>query len=243
MLAQLLERSIRTCTSSNARAAAAACVALLAGSCGGQPPQRCALDLEPFRGVIRSGDDQPVDPPECAKNGDCGARPHAEMTCFHDQSCMPLCQEHWGDCNHDYRDGCETPIKHPTYCDGDPRINASSPPSVTFFPEGEKEGPGQFYDASLDRSLGRSRPQLEECYQQVLASTPRLKAVMRYRLHLSEGGCVSGTLIKSDVKSKELETCMARFLKSVRLQAVPEGGSVVYTYDVAFVAGSVSSGN
>jgi hypothetical protein len=76
-------------------------------------------------------------------------------------------------------------------------------------------------------------------FDEVLADWKTLLPQMRDRRPGSSPMCHSITaLIKTDLGSNDLESCMTRFVKSVRLQAVREGGAVAYAYDVTFVDGS-----
>lgn len=65
--------------------------------------------------------------PACSSDADCGIREHAkQVVCQHGAFCMAVCEDHWGDCNDDYRDGCEQSIEHRVYCKGDPRIGSTA---------------------------------------------------------------------------------------------------------------------
>jgi hypothetical protein len=221
-----------------------AALALHMVACGGAKPTNCLLpdaadQLDRPAWIRPAVPEAKVDPPQCSVNADCGERPHAEMTCFHDASCMPVCEKHWGDCNRDYRDGCEEAIEHPVYCAGDPRIaeEASSKPLVEFSLREQSGGHGSFDAPTLRRGLARVEPQLLACYQGVLARAPELEGKLSYRLTLGERGCIAAKLFAGDVRSQDLEACVLAALADVRLPAGPRGGTVTFPCDVILLNG------
>lgn len=180
-----------------------------------------------------------LDPPECNVNADCGERAHAEMTCFHDGSCMPICEAHWADCNHDYTDGCETPTKHPHYCDGDPRIEAEKRPSpdAMFVPVGSPEGPGKMSPAAFDRGLGVFDVDLMNCYSASLAKRPMLDGAFEFAITVTKSGCLQWTLTNKDIDEPDLQHCVESIFARVRFGRAPKGGAVTFVYKAIFSAG------
>jgi hypothetical protein len=154
---------------------------------------------------------------------------------------MLICERHWGDCNQDRADGCETQIADPHYCPGDPRIDPFIAPNVVLMLEKE-EGPGRMSSDSLERNLERHKLALERCYQEALPAAAGLQGELRYRLLVSPGGCVSAALLSSEITSKEVERCMSEFLNRTQVASVPEGGAAAFVYRFDFSYGSSPTG-
>jgi hypothetical protein len=175
---------------------------------------------------------------ECRVDADCGERANTKNTlCYHGDFCLPLCKDHWGDCNQDYRDGCETPIKHATYCDGDPRIaqEGKSKPLAGVFVVGEGVGRGAFHFGDFSAGLAPYRQQLQSCYEQALEVAPNLEGTLNYELTLTESGRIASLRpTTSDVAVPRLEACIRDYAEAVHLSSRPAGGSVTFTCRFVF---------
>jgi hypothetical protein len=181
-----------------------------------------------------------ANPLQCSEKGDCGALPHVQdVRCLYGY-CRVGCEEYWGDCNNDYRDGCETPIKRPYYCDGDPRIDPSYEAAADLFAEGPGIGPGRFDDHDFARGIEDQLPQLDKCYKDVLKKKPTLRALLIYKFTLNDDGRIAAQLVKSrpDPGTEELQSCVADIIKNLYFSPGPVGGPVTYTYRVGFIPGS-----
>jgi hypothetical protein len=169
------------------------------------------------------------------------------MLCQHDGSCQTLCEKHWGDCNDDYRDGCETPIEHKVYCAGDPRIAEEkvdhyNPPEVSLHREGEEVGPGHFDGSQFTYRLECYLHALESCYRRVLATHPKLEAITFYDFTLgSDGRLIAPKLVQTNVDSSELRACVVTFAEAVRFEEGPRDGFVTFPYRVVFTRGYYDS--
>jgi hypothetical protein len=159
------------------------------------------------------------------------------MICDHDASCRAICESYWGDCNGDKSDGCETPIKHRLYCDGDPRATERTSPSVVFEVTGASWGPGKFDLRAIDDALERGRAELMSCYAEALASAPATEGTMAYALTLSEGGCLQSKLLETSIHNPQLEECVARLFGAARFSRAPVGGPMSSRWDLSFDAG------
>lgn len=241
MQALSLRASARSVTSSRA-AVALACVAgaLPHGACGARAPHTCLVSesAAPDRApTIRNADERRVEPPECTTNADCEPRPHAQMVCHHDASCRAICESHWGDCNGDRLDGCETATRHRLYCDGDPRIVERSEPTILFTSEGESTGPGKLPLAVIHDALDRARPQLALCYADALRSERRMDGALLYELTLGSGGCLVAKLLEDPIRNRELGVCLVSFFQQVKFSRAPEGGAMTSRWQVMVYSG------
>jgi len=148
---------------------------------------------------------------------------------------MAVCEDHWGDCNDDYRDGCEQPIEHRVYCNGDSRIREYSPATIDLYQDGHA-GPGELDAASFDRQLERDKPALQSCYDRTLEQDTKLEATLRYRFHIDKDrDQLSASLIASEPRSDQLESCVNSWAASIRLEQSPKNGPVDFDYRVVFV--------
>jgi hypothetical protein len=187
---------------------------------------------------ILAPDEPTADPRQCVVDADCGARAHADkMLCDHAGYCRPVCADHWGDCNEDYRDGCELQIKHRMYCDGDPRIHEYFPPGVTLHDEGQRAGPGRFDSRSFILELERHIAELKQCYRRAIATAPKLEGDLLYDFTLHETGRITSKLVHSEIESKDVEACVAQLVAAASFDQRPDGGSVTFAVRVELTAG------
>jgi hypothetical protein len=112
--------------------------------------------------------------------------PAPSVVCQHGDFCMAVCEDHWGDCNDDHRDGCEQPIEHRVYCKGDPRIREYNPATIDLYQDAHS-GPGVLDAAGFDRLLERSKSTLQSCYDRALQQDAKLEVTLRYRFSIDEG--------------------------------------------------------
>jgi hypothetical protein len=206
----------------------------------GPSPQPSAPAPTSVSEHVRPVEEQRVQPPECAKDADCGQRPNTKaMVCHHAGFCVPACVEHWGDCNHDYRDGCETAIEHRFYCAGDPRIDKEqqSAPIAGVFVTGEGVGPGKLDMAEFSVAIGPYRAALQECYARALAGAPELHGTWFYEFTVNQKGRVSDAkLVSAATRNAVLEGCVREYAEAVRVESAPRGGAVTFPCRVVFVA-------
>jgi TonB family protein len=179
-----------------------------------------------------------ANPLQCKVESDCGVLPHvADVRCLYGY-CLVGCEQYWGNCNKDYRDGCETSIKRPCFCDGDPNINDNFEPSTGFFSDDLGVGPGRFNEHTFARGMDDQLPILDKCYKEALKKNPALGGRLVYKLTLGEDGRITAALLDGASGSYELQNCVAKLIKEVYFDPGPVGGSVTYTYRVIFVKAS-----
>jgi hypothetical protein len=215
--------------------------AWLACACGGtSPPHTQRFTVYEWKPRILHSEEHQAGASECTNNADCGTHPHTKETlCYHFSFCMNICEDHWGDCNEDYRDGCEQSIDHRIYCAGDPRIGAYSPPTVATWADGPAEGHGHYNSLRMSRVLDHWLPGLQHCYEQVLATDPKLEATLSYKLTVGTSGrVVDAAFVQSDIESPALKVCMTRYLSALWFEPPPIGGPVTFPYRFLFIAGS-----
>jgi hypothetical protein len=161
------------------------------------------------------------------------------MQCIMGGRCITVCEDHWGDCNETYRDGCGLPIKDCVYCDGDPRIDELAQPIVGLFSNDEGSGPGHFDSSVFARGLGEQHARLTACYKALLKKLPDLHGLLLYRFTLDESGRISRMeLVPGSAESQELERCVTEVVANVRFDHGPNGGTVAYLYRIAFALGT-----
>lgn len=224
-----------------------ALASLVAFACGNAPPSRCSYSdfnrMPCEKGQCRVFPKvKMANPIQCATASDCGIRPHTEdMMCISGGYCIAVCEDHWGNCNDDYRDGCETPIKHRLYCDGNPRINEVAEPMAGFFAEDEGVGPGRFDWRAFALGLGEHNPRLEKCYKKLLTTTTDLNGVIVYKFTLGESGRItSAKVVRNNTGSRQLEACVADVATNMCFDQGPKGGPITYTYRVVFSSGAAA---
>ncbi|MEY4578713.1 MAG: hypothetical protein RL701_3416 [Pseudomonadota bacterium] len=195
------------------------------------------------RGRILPSTEHIAEPVQCKTDVDCGLRAHAKTTlCHHAGFCVTHCEEHWGDCNDDYRDGCERPIAHTRYCDDDPRIHQYFPASVDFDPLGMATGPGHLDSTVLVVELDRHRPELAACYERSLTAATHAEAELSYLITINEsGGVATYHQTRATIDSKQLNDCVSLFFNQLSFVPAPKGGSVTCHYRMLFMPGSYSS--
>ena len=164
------------------------------------------------------------------------------MTCDHAGYCHPDCEDHWGDCNNDYRDGCETQTKNRIYCDGDPRINQYFAPHVLVLSERTTSGPGRFDAAAFDRGLEAHRGSLQRCYERLLEKAPTVDGTLCYQFTLETGQIGQSKLIRNatntnETTGKQLQACVLQFAAAVTYEDPPVGGPVAFDYCIEFIRG------
>jgi hypothetical protein len=214
--------------------------AVYLGACGGPSSSEAKTDSKTEK-LIREGRcrvlrTREANPLQCKVPRDCGVRPHVvDFWCLHG-FCLPGCEEHWGNCNRDYLDGCETPIKHPVFCDGDERINPAYGTFASTFLDGVGTGPGRFDDMDFARAMDDQSDQLDKCYKEVLNHQPALESSLRYEFTLGENGKIIKTkLVKNDPGSDPLQACVANIIERLHFDPGPVGGSVTYKYRINFI--------
>jgi hypothetical protein len=176
---------------------------------------------------------------ECTESSDCGTRPHATtMLCRPGDHCYPVCEDHWGDCNGDYRDGCEQAIADARYCPGDPRLNPAEPPGVVFKHEGDTKGPGRFNAEDVDRALIERNEALNKCYGAALQSDPRLHGSVVYDVTLGAAGkVVRVEKVEADFDSRAADQCVGRTLDAIDFKCDLGADSVSFRYRLLFSDG------
>lgn len=165
------------------------------------------------------------------------------MVCDHAGYCHPYCEDYWGDCNDDYRDGCETRIKNRIYCDGDPRIGQYYPPHVVVLSERRTSGPGRYDAGAFDRELQAHHAELQHCYEALLEAVPTAEGELCYQFTIDEMGRVTRARVDPDGANSEagaavqLDACVSRFLGGVTYDARPSGGPAGFGYCISFSRG------
>ena len=164
------------------------------------------------------GPEKMIDPIECRTADDCGQRAHARKSwCEHDGSCHVTCEDYWGDCNKDYRDGCEVRIEHVFYCPNDPMLNHVDPPSISYS-TGAVGGEAIVYQEGDERygwqALEDRLEELIPCYDAVLDQNPKAEGFLDYAVTLDpKGRSTNVALTESSGKAVEgLRSCSEELL-------------------------------
>jgi hypothetical protein len=222
------------------------CVACLVGSlwlagaaCGGgafqtSPHHGCA-NCRWYRG-------EPLAVPECRVPEDCGQPSNTYgMQCIFGGRCVPVCEAYWGDCNKDYRDGCEQAIDDSYYCPGDPRIGAVAGPAVVFFVRDPSPPSVEGQRQHLTRSLAAQIADLQACYRAALASNPTLAGSSGYRLLFSDAGSVlTAQQLELGPDDHGLTRCTEHALRAARI-AEQHVGPRAFIVEVSFDPGGPDS--
>ncbi|MEY4578165.1 MAG: hypothetical protein RL701_2868, partial [Pseudomonadota bacterium] len=96
--------------------ASSACVHGSSDTAHGEATAKAPQLAKGSHGRVLPSQEEFADPKECSSDADCGQPSRARtVLCHHAGFCALSCDEHWGDCNDNYRDGCESPIEHPLY--------------------------------------------------------------------------------------------------------------------------------
>ena len=169
--------------------------------------------------------DTPVDPLECRVAEDCGHRDHATGAfCEHDGSCQIACEDHWGNCNNDYRDGCEAPILHPYFCPDDPELHHVDPASISFHMT-QSNGDAIQY-ASERYGWAALEARLEElvpCYDALLTERPDADVYVGYDVSVDDHGrVVEAELREAFGPSDRIRPCVRKLLLGFDFKQPPK---------------------
>ena len=192
---------------------------------------KCGRNCRWFRG-------EPPAVRQCRLPEDCGAPPNTQaMQCVADGRCVPVCHPHWGNCNDDYRDGCEQAIVDRYYCAGDPRIGAHADPAVVLFVREPSPAGAEDQRQPLTRSLTEQLGALNACYRSALSRDPTLADASSYRLEFSDEGRVLAVERTDSVPGGPLNQCAQDALRAARI-SVRDGGDLrSVTVDITFDPG------
>jgi hypothetical protein len=192
----------------------------------------CQGDCRLYRG-------EPLTHPECRVPEDCGGPPHTQtMQCISGGRCQPVCEHYWGDCDRNFRNGCEQSIADRHYCPGDARIGARSDPSVAFFIREERTKDADTDRHVLARSLAAQTTELERCYRSALTVKPQLGGEAAYRLIFSERGrAESVERLETGPDDQRLMQCAEHAVSAATIDPMAHGEVRIFVVEVVFAPG------
>ena len=211
-------------------------------ACAAHPVCPIATPMEPGpppKPRIRHNGQKEADPPECSVDEDCPRGDHVVASCDGFRRCAHSCEDHWGDCNDDMTDGCESSIKHRYLCDGDPRIDFYSPPSAMT--EVRELDDSAVADEHLGfyYALERYVPWIEQCQKEVLRTNPDTEAEIEYEVTIDDDGVVIGHRPREATASTSpLASCVECLLSDLDFGRPRGSFSKTFLIRVLFLPGS-----
>jgi hypothetical protein len=160
------------------------------------------------------------------------------MQCIAGGRCIPVCEHHWGDCDEEFRNGCEHAIADRHYCPGDPRIGAVSDPSVSFLVRHDEATSADPNRHVLARSLAVQTADLQQCYQRSLAHQPGLAGESAYRMTFTEAGTSERIeRLASAAADPTLTQCEERALSGAKIETSDHSAARQFIVEITFAPG------
>lgn len=100
-------------------------------------------------------------------------------------------------------------------------------------------GPGTLEDSSILKTLSKYLEKFQYCYEKALLTNPNIAGTLTMEWTIGNGGGTSGAkVVRSELNSDSLHSCMSRELHKIKFQP-PKGGSVIVKYPFSFSSSSL----